>query len=138
MLAGLVALHATQARRGDGLERWGFRASFLAAVLLVIGAFGAYWLGLTDAFFAAFIVPGLLLLAVGSPVFGVGTWGAGVAPRLGALLLVVGGPATLVISDIATLGGGLVLVYLAWVVLGYALWSGAARQPHHVTPTASG
>jgi hypothetical protein len=97
-------------------------------VLLVIGAFGAYWLELTDVFFAGFLVPGLLLLVVGSPIFGVGTWRAAVAPRLGAILLVVGGPATLVISDIATLGGGLVLVYLAWVVLGYSLWSGTASQ----------
>jgi hypothetical protein len=138
MLAGLIALHATQGWQGDRLERWGYRASLLATVLLVIGAFGAYWLELTEVFFAGFLLPGILLLAVGSPVFGVGTWRAGVAPRAGALLLVVGGPATLVISDFATLGGGLVLLYLAWVVLGYALWSGAARQPHQITPpTAS-
>jgi hypothetical protein len=139
MLVGLVGLHSSHEGRGGGLERWGFRASFLAMVLLVIGAFGAYWLTLTDAFFAGFIVPGLVLLAIGSPVFGVGTWRAGVAPRAGALLLVVGGPATLVISDIATLGGGLVLAYLAWVVLGYALWTETARRPHQITPpTASG
>jgi hypothetical protein len=75
---------------GDGLERWGFRVSFLATALLVIGAFGAYWLELTEVFFAGFLLPGLLLLAVGSPVFGVGTWQAGVAPRAGALLLAVG------------------------------------------------
>jgi hypothetical protein len=92
-------------------------------VLLVIGAFGAYWLELTDVFFAAFIVPGLLLLAIASPIFGTATWRAGVAPRAGGALLIVGGPAMLVISDIATLGGGLVLVYLAWIILGQALWS---------------
>jgi hypothetical protein len=65
----------------------------------------------------------LLLLVLGSPIFGLGTWRAGVAPRIGALLLGVGGPGVLVISDIATLGGGLVLLYLGWVVLGHALWS---------------
>ena len=43
-------------------------------------------------------------VVLGSPIFGLGTWRAGVAPRIGALLLVVGGPALLVISEIATLG----------------------------------
>jgi hypothetical protein len=139
MLAGLVALHARHAGRAGRLEGWGFRASFLALVLLVIGAFGAYWLGLTDLFFAGFIVPGLLLLAVGSPLFGMGTWRAGVAPHAGALLLVVGGPATLVLSDISTLGGGLVLAYVAWVVVGYALWSETTREPDHIaSPTTLG
>jgi hypothetical protein len=73
-------------------------------------------------------------------MFGLGTWRAGVAPRTGPLLLVVGGlPGTLVISEIATLGGGLVLVYLAWVVLGHALWSEAARRTAHhaASPKAS-
>ena len=123
MLAGLVGLHARHAGHGGRLERWGFRASFVGLVVLVIGAFGAYWLGLVEASFAAFLAPGLLLLVLGSAIFGLGTWRAGVAPRAGALLLVLGGPGVLVISEIATLGGGLVLVYLAWVVLGYALWS---------------
>jgi hypothetical protein len=62
-----------------------------------------------------------------------------VAPRAGALLLVVGGPGVLVISEIATLGGGLVLLYLAWVALGHALWSEATRRAAHhaASPTAS-
>ena len=139
MLAGLVGLHARHAGRGGRLERWGFRASFLGLMLLVIGAFGAYWLGLVEASFVAFLVPGLLLLVLGSSIFGLGTWRARVAPRAGALLLVVGGPGVLVISEIATLGGGLVLLYLAWVVLGHALWSEATRRAAHhaASPTAS-
>jgi hypothetical protein len=127
MLAGFVGLHARHAGQGGRLERWGFRASFLGLLLLVIGAFGAYWLGFVEASFVAFLVPGLLFFTFGSSIFGLGTWRAGVAPRIGALLLVVGGfPGTFLISEIATLGGGLVLVYLAWVVLGHALWSESA------------
>ena len=70
-------------------------------------------------------MPGLLLVVVvGSVMFGLGTWRARVAPRIGAALLIIGGPASLLpISDIATLGGGLIVVYLAWVILGYARWS---------------
>jgi hypothetical protein len=89
-------------------------------LLLTIGAFGAYWLTLVDVAFVAFIVPGLLLVAFGSSIFCLGTWRAGVAPRIGALLLVVGGPGMLVISDFATLGGGLVLV----------IWPGSCWGTH--------
>jgi hypothetical protein len=141
MLAGVVGLHARHAGQGGRLERWGFRASFTGLLLLVSGAAAGFWLELQVAFiFITFLVPGLLLLVFGSSIFGLGTWRAGVAPRTGALLLVVGGlPGTLVISEIATLGGGLVLVYLAWVVLGHALWSESARRAsHHIaSPTAS-
>jgi hypothetical protein len=129
MLAGLIGLHARHAGQGGRLERWDFRASFAGLLLLVIGAFGAIWL-MIEVFFVACIVPGLVLLVLGSPIFGLGTWRAGLAPRAGALLLGVGGPAVLVISDIATLGGGLVLAYLAWVIVGYALWSERARRTH--------
>ena len=122
VLAGLVGLHARHAGQGGRLERWGFRTSFVGLVFLIIGAFGAIWL-MIEVFFVAFIVPGLLLLVLGSPIFGLGTWRAGVAPRAGALLVILGGPGVLVISDIATLGGSLVLLYLAWVILGHALWS---------------
>jgi hypothetical protein len=133
LLAGLVGLHARHAGREGRLERWGFRASFAGLVLLVIGAFAGFWLEFAGFAFVAFLVPGLVLLVFGCSIFGLGAWRAGVASRAGALLLVVGGlPGTLLISEVATLGGGLVLVYLAWVVLGRGLWSEAARRSHHI------
>jgi hypothetical protein len=137
MLAGLVGLHASQARRGGRLERWGFRASLLGLLLLTSGALAGYWPPLLHFSFVAFILPGLLLLVVGSPLFGLGTWRAGVAPRIGAGLLIVGGPAVLLISEVATLGGGLVLIYLAWVVLGHPLWSATPTPAHTVASTAA-
>jgi hypothetical protein len=122
MLVGLVGLHARHARHGGRLERLGFRASFAGLLLMVIGAIG-FWLEFALDFAAFLLFPGLLIVALAFPIFGLGTWRAGLAPRTGALLLVVGGPGVLVISEVATLGGGLVLAYLAWVVLGHALWS---------------
>jgi hypothetical protein len=60
-----------------------------------------------------------------------------VAPRAGALLLIVGGfPGTFLISELATLGGGLVLLYLAWFVLGHSLRSATATQANGA-PAAS-
>jgi hypothetical protein len=137
MLTGLVGLHARQTGHGGRLERWGFRASLLGLLLLTVGAFGAYWLGLVEASFVAFLVPGLLLLTSGATLFGLGTWRAGVAPRTGAWLLIVGGfPGTFLISELATLGGGLVLLYLAWLVLGHSLRSRPAT-PAYGAPAAS-
>jgi len=129
VLVGVVGLHARQAHAGGRLEQWGFRVSFVGLLLLSIGALIGYWPPLLGFIFVAFIVPGLLLLVVGSVLFGLGTWRAGVAPRLGAGLLIVGGPAVLLISEVATLGGGLDVIYLAWVVLGQSLWS--MPEPAH-------
>ncbi len=137
MLAGLVGLHARHAGHAGRLERWGFRASLVGLVLLTIGAVGAYWLGLVEASFAAFLVPGLLLLTFGATLFGLGTWRADIAPRTGAGLLIVGGfPGTFLISELATLGGGLILIYLAWLVLGRSLQSRTAT-PAYAAPTPS-
>ena len=134
ILAGLVGLHARQAQHGGRLERWGFRVSFVGLLILTIGALSGYWPALMEVAFAALIVPGLLLVVIGSPLFGLGTWRGGVAPRLGAGLLIVGGPALFVISEIATLGGSLILFYLAWVVLGHSLWTTTPKPDRAVIP----
>jgi hypothetical protein len=136
MLAGVIGLHASQAERGGRLERWGFRVSFAGLFLLTIGALGGYWPSLLNFTFVAFIVPGLFLVVLGSPLFGLGSWRAGVAPRAGALLLTIGGPAMLLINQIATLGSSLILLYLAWVILGYWLWS-ATKKPSLPIPPQS-
>jgi hypothetical protein len=138
MLAGLVGLHARHAGHAGRLERWGFRTSLVSLLLLTTGAVGAYWLGLVEASFAALIVPGLLLLTFGATLFGLGTWRAGVAPRTGATLLIVGGfPGTFLISELATLGGGLVLLYLAWLVLGHSLRSQPATPAYGARSTSA-
>lgn len=133
MLAGIVGLHARQAHLGGRLERWGFRASFIGLLLITTGALSAYWPPLIELSFVALLLPGLLLLVLGSPLFGLGTWRAHIAPRTGTLLLIIGGPAVFLISEIATLGGALILIYLAWVVLGHSLWS--SKPIHAVPPT---
>jgi hypothetical protein len=141
MLAGLVGLHARHARHAGHagrLERWGFRTSLVGLLLLTIGAFGAYWLELVETSFAAFLVPGLVLLTFGATLFGLGTWRADVAPRAGAALLIVGGfPGTFLISELATLGGGLVLLYLAWLVLGHSLWTATATPAYGATAASA-
>lgn len=125
-LAGLLALHARQAPRAGGLEKWGFRVALAGTVLTALGVLGAFWVGALDFSFFAFLVPGQLLMTVGWTLFGIGTLKARVAPQSGAWLLIVGGfPGFVVITMLLgqhnSMGG--LLVALAWIVLGYTLWS---------------
>jgi len=140
-MAGLLALHARQAASAGRLEKWGFRVAFTGTVLGTLGGIGAYWIGsvwwgAVGFSFLAFLIPALLLFGIGFPLFGIGTLRAKVAPRLGAWLLIVGGLPGMILLNIV-LGQitlGLVLLNLAWVVLGYALFSeeiAPARQPAH-------
>jgi hypothetical protein len=141
-MAGLLALHARQAASAGRLERWwGFRPAFTGVVLGTLGGIGAYrigsvWWGVVDFSFVAFLVPMLLLVGVGFPLFGVGTLRAKAAPRLVAWLLIVGGLPGMILLDIVLgqLTLALLPINLAWVVLGYALFSEKAvpaRQPAH-------
>lgn len=135
-IAGLIALHARQASHAGRLEKWGFRVAFASTSLLFLGSIGEYWVGALEFSFLAFAVPGFLLTMVGYPLFGAGTLRAKVAPRLGGWLLALGGfPGIILMSIlIGHLSGGLLLLDLAWVVLGYSLYSekaAPARQPAH-------
>ena len=139
-LAGLLALHARQgqAPRAGRLEKWSFRVALAGTVLTVLGILGAFWVGALDFSFFAFLLPGQLLMMVGWTLFGIGTLTARVAPRLGAWLLIVGGfPGFVVITMLLGQHNsmGHMLVALAWVVLGYALFSEAsasAKRPARV------
>ena len=136
-MVGLLALHTRQAASAGRLERWGFRVAFIGTVLGTLGGIGVYWIwGAVDFLFFAFMVPTLLLFGIGFPLFGIGTLRAKVAPRPGAWLLIVGGLPGMILLNIVLgqLTLGLVLLNLAWVVLGYALFSekvAPARQPAH-------
>jgi hypothetical protein len=137
-LAGLLALHSLQTPRAGGLEKWGFRVALAGIVLTILGLIGAFWVGALDFSFFAFLLPGQLLMTVGWTLFGIGTLTARVAPRLGAWLLIVGGfPGfvliTILLGQHNSMGG--VVLALAWIVLGYALWSARdmpAGQPSRV------
>jgi hypothetical protein len=140
-MAGLLLLHARQSAPGHRLERWGFRVAFTGASLAFLGSIGAYWIatfwwGVLDVVFFAFMIPALLLIGVGFPLLGIGTWRAGVAPRLGAALLIVGGlPGIIALS--ALFGQptmGLLLINLGWIVLGYWLHARATEPAMEPAP----
>lgn len=136
LLAGTAAFHARQAERAGRLEKWAFRIAFVGTALLTLGAIGEYWVGALDFSFIALSLPGFFLMMFGMTMFGIGTLRAGVAPRSGAWLLIVGGFPGIILMTIlfGHLSAGLLLLYIGWVVLGYALWSerGAPAARHHV------
>ena len=138
-MAGLLALHAQQRASAGRLEKWGFRMAFAGIVLGTLGGIGVYWLGTIwwdaiDFFFLACMIPSILLFGIGFPLFGIGALRANVAPRVGAWLLIVGGlPGMFLLTFLlGQLTLGVLLINLAWVVLGYSLYSSKialARQP---------
>jgi len=112
---GLVALHSRQSAVAGRVERWGFRITLVAMVAFVASVIADFWLGGFDWVFLVLEVPALLLLMVGSPLFGIGTLRAGLAPRLGAWLLATGAFPGMFLLIFATghLSGGLLMLDLA-------------------------
>jgi hypothetical protein len=75
-------------------------------------------------------LPGVLLYMVGITLFGIGTLRAQISPRLGAWLLILGGfPGLLVLTILlGHFSGGILLLDVAWVMIGYALWLAGSHQ----------
>jgi len=80
---------------------------------------------------------GVLVLYLGTVLFGIATWRAGGLPRPGALLLMSWLPAGILAALVLVLlglrGDAVLAIVMAgllgsgWVILGYALWSN--RRP---------
>jgi hypothetical protein len=152
LLAGLVGLQLRQSGRAGILEKVGFWLAALGLILVVAGDAGLFWLGLDDTYimtapaYRAFRL-GLLLLGVGSILFGVGAPRDGDLPTWGLLPFVVGALCGLIsfAVDLASFGTILWMLFgLGWAWLGLSLavdgllsWR-AGRRPARRTATAGG
>jgi hypothetical protein len=125
-VAGLVALHSRNAGSAGRLEKWGYYFALVGMVLLATSLFAHRWLGEGDwTFFVE--VPGLMLIIPGLPFVGAAALRAQVVPPLGCWLLILSVPGMLVLTILfGRLTGGLLVLDLAWVVLGYHLWRSGA------------
>lgn len=134
MLAGLLALHAYQARQAGRLEKIGFWVSLISTLLFLCGVIGAYYVvafvpAALDFSFFAFLLPGLLTMLLGPLLLGIGTLQAHQAPSLGGWLLLLGGAPGMLLTRrlVGHNSGGLFVLYLAWLVIGYWLWTGDGK-----------
>jgi hypothetical protein len=151
LLAGLVGLQLRQSGRAGILEKVGFWLAALGLILVVAGDAGLFWLGLDDTYimtapaYRAFRL-GLLLLGVGSILFGVGAPRDGDLPTWGLLPFVVGALCGLIsfAVDLASFGTILWMLFgLGWAWLGLSLavdgfLSWRAGRPARRTATAGG
>lgn len=132
LLMGLVALHAQQQRRGriGRLGEWGLRLCLVGVVLNLFGNIPDYWFGEGTWFealgFLVGTVLGFLVLMVGSTILGIALLRTGTLTRLGAWLLALclPGIALLTLIGFGNIPSGPALWFcLAWLVLGYVLWT---------------
>ena len=145
LLIGLVGLHFRISGRSRRLESAGFLLALLGLVLILAGNVGQFWLGIDDAYivtapaYRAFRL-GLVVLAVGSTLFGVAAARDGRLPLWGTLPFVVGALLGLVafVGDLGSFGAMLWILFgVGWAWLGLALlldgilqfWRGRRTRP---------
>ena len=128
-VVGLLGFHALQGRNYGRIGRAGLYITIAAIVLfelllvasLLGGDVGLDWL----------VAVGVLGLVVGLVLYGAATLQARVLPRWCGILFIILMPVGILLGDFQPIWGG-----LAWLALGYALWSQrrgmAAGQPARV------
>ncbi len=129
ILLGLVGLQLRQSGRSGLLEKLGFFVAILGLVMVIAGDVGLYWLGVDDIFivtapaYNAFRL-GLLVVAVGSILFGVTSPRDGALPTWGLLPFVVGSLCGLISfsRDLGSFGAVLWILFgVGWAWLGLSL-----------------
>lgn len=126
LLVGLMGLHARLAGRSGRLGRTGSFVAFLGLALILAGDVGEFWLKIDAAYLLmapAYHVfrTGLIVLGVGSVLFGLGALRAGALPPWGALPFVLGSVGGLISfsRDLGYVGATLWILYgVGWMWLG--------------------
>lgn len=144
LAAGVLGLYLRQIGNFGKIGKTGFYMAFGGFALTTLGGLAIILLemgigeGATPGWLDGVThMLAMLLFVLGSIVFGVATFGAGVLPRVGGLLLVVGP-----LSFLGLLFGGVegwllmapaLLFGSGWAWLGYALISEAGRSSERAT-----
>ncbi len=123
-LCGLYALRGLRGGGLGGLEKWGFRLSMIGLWVVVAGIFTDYWTHTPPSIMAELF--GSLILLAGFVLLGIGLWRSKALPRWASLLMIVAGPGLVPVMVVLphAPSGLLLLFHVAWVALGYVLWSG--------------
>ncbi len=128
MLPGVVSLHALQQVASNRFERWAIGVLVTGLVMSFIGVAGDYW---ADGLGWGIELLGLLVLLIGTTLFGIASVRVKRIPTWSAWLLIIAGPgailATWLIGHIPS--GPTFLFACSWIVLGYILW----QQEHNLS-----
>jgi hypothetical protein len=127
--AGLV-IRARDAGRFGRLGKTGIVLGAIGAALPVIGSViqGILFDG-DYPLMTYFVIPGVLALVVGFVLLGLAVLQAKVLPRWAAVLLIVGTLAMLGFNDQNSRALMAIPNGIAWMAVGYVLWSGRSEQP---------
>ena len=137
ILLPLLAVHAGQSGRGVRLEAVGFRCSMIGLITAAVGDVGAYWGGSDPEEFAAIQGIGflmemlaILVILVGSVLYGIATLRAGVLPHWCGWLLIAAGATAIPIAAVVTYvpHGTMLPISLTWAVIGCLLMVAGDRR----------
>lgn len=108
--------------------------SLVSMWLMVIGVFTDYWVSIPPGFLGQLVATPFLV--TGFVLLGVGLRRTSTMP-LGVVLVMVGAavgafPVTFFLVDHVP-GGPLLTCHVAWVILGYVIWSGKGEPAHRAT-----
>ena len=145
LLVGLIGLHLRFSGRSGRLEKVAFFVTLAGLVMVIAGDIGEFWLGLDNVFIMAApayrtLRLGLLVLAIGTMLFGVAAARDETLPVWGALPFAIGGLCGLVAfsADLEAFGAALWILFgVGWAWLGFAflvvgllgLWRGRRSKP---------
>ena len=148
LLVGLVGLHLLISGRSGRLERLGFYVALLGFLMILAGDVGEFWLGIDDVYIMTApayraLRLGLVILAVGSILFGVGAGRDRTLPVWGALPFAIGalGGLISVSRELGYFGAVLWILFgVGWAWLGLSLFvEGVVRfwRDRRTTPQSS-
>ena len=121
ILPGVVGLHSLQQKASSRFGIWAVGVLVIGLVTSFVGVAGDYW---ADGAGWGVELAGLLILLVGTTLFGIATKRAKQIPAWSAWLLIIAGPGAIVATGLIghIPSGPTFLFACAWVVLGYLLW----------------
>ena len=127
ILPAVIGLHFVQRNATGANAHWSFGVLVTGLIVSFIGVAGDYW---ADGAGWGIELVGLLVLLVGTTLFGITALRAACIPPWSAWLLILAGPgalgATWLIGHIPS--GPTFLFAISWVIIGYLLWK---RDVYH-------
>jgi hypothetical protein len=120
-------------------ERWGWRIALTGYTLGTVRTGVAFWTPFLDAAYLFLMLPGMLLMFVGSTVLGIGLLRAGYRPRSTPWLLALSIPLMIVTSEVLGHNSlGLVPLLAAWATTGCRLLRADAQRVREPATATTG